>query len=106
MNSDKVLACTVEQLIAHLQTMPPNAKVIYSCCSDYSPLELDDVTLLTCDSKTRYSRNGEYKELSQWERETLADPSKEKEYLRYYTVERLTEIKTLQFETVVHFPGN
>lgn len=60
---------TVQELIAKLQTMPPDADVIYRCCSDWDLLEADEVELRTAEeserlakeSKTGYSRTISYR---------------------------------------------
>ena len=36
---------TVRKLITHLQTLPLDARVIYSCCSDWVPMKAKDVEL-------------------------------------------------------------
>jgi hypothetical protein len=39
----------VKELIAKLQTMPPDAEVIYRCCSDWAILNADSVELKTAE---------------------------------------------------------
>lgn len=34
---------TTRELIAHLQTLPPDAVVIYRCCSEYTAMDADQV---------------------------------------------------------------
>jgi hypothetical protein len=44
---------TVSELINKLQTFPPNADVIYQYHSDWSPLEEDEITLITAEESKR-----------------------------------------------------
>jgi hypothetical protein len=36
-------ACTVQELIDHLKTLPPDCPVVYQCCSDHQPLQLEEI---------------------------------------------------------------
>jgi hypothetical protein len=45
---------TVAQLIAHLQTLPQDMQVIYTCCSDYSALEIEDISIVKAVDKDFY----------------------------------------------------
>jgi hypothetical protein len=36
---------TVQELVAHLQTLPQHLPVAYPCCSEYALLELNDVSV-------------------------------------------------------------
>lgn len=44
---------TVQELIAKLQTMPPDVDVIYRCCSDWALLKVDDVGLQTAEQSQK-----------------------------------------------------
>ncbi len=75
---------TVAELIAKLQTYPPDAVVIYDYCSDYAEMEHEDVTLYLADEQLICwrSQNG---------------------YMGYRAA--WFQGETPDFRTVVHFPG-
>lgn len=52
-------ACTVAELIAHLQTFDQSLPVIYSLHSDYSCMKTDDVTLARKEDKIVALHRGE-----------------------------------------------
>lgn len=51
---------TNRQLIEHLQKLPPDAEAIYRACSDWAPLELEQVTVVTKEDKKIVYRNDQY----------------------------------------------
>ena len=48
------LPMTVSDLIALLQTFPADTGVIYACCSDWSPLHPEEITLVKGVRKSHY----------------------------------------------------
>ena len=44
---------TVRELIAKLQTFPPDVDVIYRCCSDWDMLDAANVELVTAEESER-----------------------------------------------------
>lgn len=51
---------TVQQLIAKLQTMPPEVDVIYRCCSDWDLLDEDQVRLQTAEKSKEETERSDY----------------------------------------------
>lgn len=49
---------TVGELIAHLQTFPPDVPVVYRACSDYWALQAHTIQYRSEESKTAVIRNG------------------------------------------------
>ena len=47
---------TVAELIAKLSTLPPDAVVLYRCCSDWSELESDEIDLVTAEASEEVAR--------------------------------------------------
>lgn len=75
---------TVRELITKLQTMPPDATVVYDCCSECVDMDEDQVRLVRKEDRKLCRRNG------------------------YYITYREEQWKgaTPEFVTVCYFPGN
>lgn len=80
---------TVAELIEHLKKFPPNAEVIYRCCSDWAPMTSDEVTLAAAEEKKiMYRAANGYSDYDPRFKHKSLDPD------------------TLDFRTCVLFPGN
>lgn len=82
-------AMRVKDLIELLSRMPPEAEVLYRCCSDWSPLSEDEVTLTRAeDRKIVYRTANGYSDFNERFLPKGTDPA------------------TCDFRTCVLFPGN
>ena len=79
---------TVKDLIGVLEKMPQDAVVIYASHSEYTPMDPDEVTLHTPETKTMTVRHGNYR--------------------RYYDYhdKLYPQGESPIFTTAVAFPGN
>jgi hypothetical protein len=89
----------VADLIAYLQTMPPDADVIYVCCSDYQALDAESIRLFKAEEQKIVLRQNHYMDYyaSHWGR----GPARPGTLSQIYP---LSEEPV--FVTAVCFPGN
>ena len=96
---------TIKELIEHLQTMPQDALVIHTFCSDYDALKADDFTLMTPTEKGGIINH--HGHIMYCKRDWLADADVQHEILyleRWKGIPKPTE--TPAFITAVHIRGN
>lgn len=87
------VACTVSELIAHLRAFPPETRCVFSKYSDVAPLELEGIKFCGAATARVYLRRDQYFVLHDSERVDT-------------TPQRAEELRSLDYQTVVWFPGN
>ncbi len=91
---------TVRELIQLLNTMPQDALVIQTMCSDYSDVEANHITLMVPDEEGGMIRH--HGHLMQCKREWLGTKQPTSKYRAH-----LKDVpQDTQFLTCVHFAGN
>ncbi len=91
---------TVRELIQLLQTMPPDAPVITTFCSDFVDVEPDQITLMSPDDEGGLIRH--HGHLMHCKKEWLGTDQPITKY-----GEKLRQVPlTAPFLTCVHFSGN
>jgi 16S rRNA C967 or C1407 C5-methylase (RsmB/RsmF family) len=110
---------TVSELIAKLQTLPPDAVVVYMACSDYQILEENQIVLQTAEEAK--VKDDDVIAKMKAEREAAQNPTPATRYL-YWHIEEQTFFRAGRYvrcsrtdfppeeepvyATVVTFPGN